>query len=151
MKNKKSKHKNQREMCEMMEEDGELDNCDITDSKPSNPLHMGGNKDSQDCSDYNCDNSDIEFTLGSISPQNNICFLAAYLPRKRESSITESEDSFIVFDSGTDDELYFSERSEEDSSELEDNDSVSDEESECEIEEDLDSSSSVIPSKRVSS
>lgn len=69
--------------------------------------------------------------------------------RQRQASITESEDSFIVFDDGTDEECNFSENSEESDEDegLDDND---DNGEFPEDEEDaFDSSSSVIPSKRV--
>ncbi|XP_056640713.1 uncharacterized protein LOC130447752 isoform X1 [Diorhabda sublineata] len=89
--------------------------------------------------------NDDTFTFISITPPTN-----KYI-RERELSTCESEDSFIVFDSGTDEELNFSDES-KDSIEFEtDNDDREDEEddSDSEIDDDFDSSNSVVPSKKV--
>ncbi|XP_028128079.1 uncharacterized protein LOC114324429 isoform X2 [Diabrotica virgifera virgifera] len=91
---------------------------------------------------------DDVFTLISISPSIS----SRPCSREREISICESEDSFIVFDSGTDEELKFSDsedNAELDSEDTDDEDDVVDGGSDSESDDDCDSSFSVVPCKRV--
>lgn len=92
------------------------------------------------CTMKECESDEDEFvaTIISVSPSNvNISCM-----RERQVSISESEDSFIVFNDGTDEEL---ESSEESDSETEEEC----EETEEEGEDVVDFVSPVIPAKRV--
>lgn len=94
-----------------------------------------------------CTSNDDTFTFISITPPANsrMCL------RERELSVCESEDSFIVFDSGTDEELNFSDESKEFESDddEEEEEEVEEDDSDSEIDDDFDSSYSVVPAKKV--
>ncbi|KAG5873583.1 hypothetical protein JTB14_011196 [Gonioctena quinquepunctata] len=93
------------------------------------------------------DEEDLLATIISVSPPNK----GPVGLRERQLSVAESEDSFIIFDSGTDEELEFSEGdSELSEGESELSEGESEDETESEFQDDFDSSSSsVIPCKRV--
>ncbi|XP_074040174.1 protein phosphatase 1 regulatory subunit 15 [Leptinotarsa decemlineata] len=93
----------------------------IISDEPSDNEHTSDEEDAQ--------------AIFSVSPFNCQIFT-----KERQLSITSSEDDFIVFERGSDDELDEEEESEDETDSEDGNDSV---------EEDLDSSSSVIPCKRV--
>lgn len=139
--NKNSKQNNsRRQINDMMEIDLEPDvsmnGCEGNISISPKTLHL-----TDFIVDIPTKMNDEVFTFISISPpSNNRSF-----PRERELSVCESEDSFIVFDSGTDEELKFSDS---DIAELDTDDD--DDESDSDIDDDFDSSFSVLPCKRVS-
>lgn len=83
------------------------------------------------------DEEDGESDIMSRSPHTG----STRLKRDRTISVAESEDSFIVFESGTDDELEFSDNSQEDDETDDCYDDTDDDE--------LDSSPSVVPTKKV--
>lgn len=94
------------------------------------------NKQSKVDADNATDEEDIEYDMADIS---YLPKMDCKLRRERTVSLAESEDSFIVFESGTDDELEFSENSQDEDESEEDTD-----------EDELDSSPSVVPRKKVS-
>lgn len=105
--------------------------CNYTSiSMSPEPVHAEHSADEDDYVTV----EDDHFQFVDLSPSNG----GTPRIRERQLSVAESEDSFIVFRSGTDDELIFSDSDDDTDSELDqDFDSV-------------DSSSSVIPYKKVS-
>ncbi|XP_072382118.1 uncharacterized protein PPP1R15 isoform X1 [Diabrotica undecimpunctata] len=155
--NKSSKqNKSRRQISDMMEVDIEPDvSRDNTDYSMSSNFPSA----SPTCisvADFILDipaktskSDDDVFTFISISPSiSNRPYT-----RERQISICESEDSFIVFDSGTDEELKFSDSEDDTELDSEDTDDGDDDEvdggSDSEIDDDCDSSFSVVPCKRV--
>lgn len=102
-------------------------------------------------SDFLCNNTSIEtdesdnlemdeegVDINSFAFISNSPSMACRFKRERTLSTAESEDSFIVFESGTDDELEFSDDTQEEDESEDDTD-----------EDDLDSSPTVVPRKKV--
>ncbi|CAG9861320.1 unnamed protein product [Phyllotreta striolata] len=142
---KKSLKQNSKRINEMMDVDSEMD----TSMNRCDNLTCPASPKSLQLSDFLVEFTEIParpirpeqelYTFISISPPSN----GRLFNRERELSVCESEDSFIVFDSGTDEELKFSESENETDSDTEDSSDDSD------VDDDFDSSNSVVPCKRV--
>lgn len=134
-----------KEINEMMDIDFEPHNINLLEISNSPKEHHSlmlsdflCNKNSYEKgdADFATDEEDTECDLPEISNSPKMDYK---LRRERTVSLAESEDSFIVFESGTDDELEFSDNSQEEDESEEDTD-----------EGESDSSPSVVPRKKVS-
>lgn len=142
----KSVKNNKKEINEMMEVDIEPQIINLPEMSMSPQEHhslmLGDFLYSQNSfekgdADNETDEEDTDFDLAAVI--SNSSNMECKLRRERTVSLAESEDSFIVFESGTDDELEFSDNSQEEDESEEDTDK-----------DELDSSPSVVPRKKVS-